>query len=271
MITKEIKDCLRKSVKKKKIVCLTGAGVSCESGIPPFRGKGGFWEKYNPEIYAHRKGLMYKFREEPQGLVDFVSDFYTVLLQAKPNPAHFALSLLERSGLLNSIITQNIDNLHQEAGSRAVIELHGNALRIRCMHCAMKVTFEKERLREMVRLLQSNRNSRIRLLKVLSRYFPRCRACGSRYRIDIVLFQEMLPESEVAKAHQQLDNCGLLLVVGTSLMVYPAASLPLYAKEKGARVIEINDEPSVLSDICDYKIIGKAGEILPQILEILKV
>jgi len=128
---------------------------------------------------------------------------------------------------------------------------------------------EKERLKEMVELLKLNKTSRIKLLRTFSRYFPRCQICGSRYRIDIVLFGEILPEDELNRAYQQLDNCNALMLVGTSLVVYPAAGLPLYAKEKGVKLIEVNREPSDLSDLCDYQIRGQASQILPEILNLV--
>ena len=269
MISKEVRKYIQDSFKKGKVVCLTGAGISAESGIPTFRGKGGLWEKYDPEIYANTEGLVSTFRTHPDNIVDFIVDFYSLLLKAYPNPAHLALAVLEKESILSAIITQNIDNLHQRAGSRNVIELHGNAFRIRCMQCLKAITLEKDRLKEMVELLKINRTSRIKLLKVLSRYFPRCK-CGSRYRIDIVLFGEMLPQDELSNAYKQLDNCEVLLLVGTSLVVYPAAGLPLYAKERGAKLIEINSEETASSDLCDYKIIGRASEVLPEILGVLK-
>lgn len=271
MLAKKINGSIKKNLREGNIVCLSGAGVSCESGIPTFRGKGGLWESYDPLVYASMEGLISIFREDPQKLVDFVSDFYSVILKAQPNPAHLSLSALEKAGFLNAVITQNIDNLHQVAGTRSVIELHGNSFRIRCAGCQRKISLEKDRVKEMVRLLERNRDSRIKLLKVLSRYCPRCSNCGSRYRIDIVFFGEMLPQDELTRAYKILDDCKILLLVGTSLVVYPAASLPLYAKERGAQLIEINSEPSVLSDLCDYSIIGKAGEILPEMVSLLGI
>ena len=247
---------------------MTGAGISAESGIPTFRGKGGLWEKYDPQIYANTEGLLSRFRRYPADIVNFMVDFYSLLLKARPNPAHLALSVLEKDNILSAIITQNIDNLHQVSGSRSVIELHGNAFRIRCTECPRKITLEEDRLKEMIDLLKINQNSRIKILKIFSRYFPRC-SCGSRFRIDIVLFGEMLPEESLSQAYKQLDNSDTLLLVGTSLVVYPAASLPLYAKEKGAKLMEINNEDSAFSDFCDYQIRGRASEVLPEIVKAL--
>jgi len=269
MIPGEVTDYIKNNFKKAKVVSLTGAGISAESGIPTFRGKGGLWEKYDPEIYANTEGLISTFRTQPQNLIDFIVDFYSLLLKARPNPAHLALAVLEKEHILSSIITQNIDNLHSQAGSRNVIELHGNAFRIRCMRCSKAtLTFEKDRLKEMVELLKINKHSHIKLLKILSRYFPSC-DCGGRYRIDIVLFGEMLPQNELSRAYKELSNCDILLLVGTSLVVYPAASLPLYAKEKGATLIEINNEPSSFSDLCDYKIMDRAARVVPEIIKVL--
>lgn len=269
IISKETSDYIRLNFKKGKITCLTGAGISAESGIPTFRGKGGLWEKYDPEMFANAEGLLNILKTHPERLADFIIDFYSVLLKAGPSPAHIALAALEKDNILDAVITQNIDNLHQRAGSRNVIELHGNAFRIKCMRCKNTLFLERERLKEMVESLKINKDSRFKLLRVLSRYFPRC-ACGGRYRTDIVLFGEALPEDELAKAYSRLEDCNTLLLIGTSLVVYPAAGLPLYAKERQAKLIEINNEKSALSDLCDYRINGAASEVLPEILRVLE-
>lgn len=269
MISEETAGFIKKVFQDGKAACLTGAGISAESGIPTFRGKGGLWEKYSPEVFAAPEGLTSMLRERPQDVADFVIDFYGVLLAAKPNPAHLALAVLEKEYILSAVITQNVDNLHQRAGSRNVIELHGNAFRIRCMHCAKTIILEKDRLKEMTELIKINKKSRYRLLKIFSRYFPKC-SCGSRYRIDIVLFGEELPQDELSRAYAQLDKCKALLLIGTSLVVYPAASLPLYAKERGAKLIEINNEDTALSGLCDYRIREKASETMPEILKLLQ-
>jgi len=268
MISEEVREYIKKNLKRKDVVCLTGAGISAESGIPTFRGKGGLWEKYDPEIFANTDGLVSILRTQPQELANFIVDFYSVLLKANPNPAHLSLAVLEKQNLLSAVITQNVDNLHQTAGSRNVIELHGNAFRIRCIRCLKSIILERDRLKEMIELFKSNKDSRFKLLRVLSRYFPRC-SCGARFRIDIVLFGEELAQDELAAAYKHLNNCNVLLLIGTSLVVYPAASLPLYAKERGAKLIEINNEPSAFSHLCDFKIKGRASEVLPEILGVL--
>ena len=268
MITEEAREFIKVHFKKGDVVCLTGAGISADSGIPIFRGQGGLWEKYDPQIYANPEGLAYMLKKNPRDLANFVVDFYSILLKANPNQAHLALAVMEKENLINAVITQNIDNLHVQAGNRNVIELHGNAFRICCTECPKTITLEKDRLREMVELLKSSGDSRPRLLRLLSRYFPNC-SCGSRMRIDVVFFGESLPQDELLAAYKQLASCKLLLLVGTSMVVYPAASLPLYAKDKGAKLLEINNQETSLSDLCDLRINGKASEVLPEILNIL--
>jgi NAD-dependent deacetylase len=269
IIPEETRAYIKENFKKGKVACLTGAGISAESGIPTFRGKGGLWERYDPETYANAEGLLLTLRTQPAELVNFIADFYAVLLKARPNPGHLSLAVLEKEGMLSSVITQNIDNLHQQAGSLRVIELHGNAFRITCAACQQKITLEKEKLEELVRLLKINKGSYRRILRVLSRYFSRCN-CGFRRRIDIVLFGEMLPEDELSRAYTEIDQCKTFLIIGSSLAVYPAAGLPLYAKKRGAKLIEINNETSFLSELCDCRITARASEVLPEILEILK-
>jgi len=260
---------IKKILKKGRIACLTGAGISAESGIPTFRGQGGLWERYDPATYAYAEGLIRLLKEEPDKLADFVADLYSVLLAAQANAAHYCLAALEKQGLLHGLITQNIDNLHQLAGTRRISELHGNAFRLKCMGCGRKITLERKRLKELAQLLKANRDSRIRLLRVLARYFSRCQSCSCRYRIDIVLFGEMLSETELTLAYQFLDESSSLMVIGCSLEVYPAASLPFYAKEKGLDLIEINSAPTPFSRICDCRIAGKASEVLPGVMEIV--
>jgi NAD-dependent deacetylase len=266
LIPAEAIDYIRRNAKRGDVVCITGAGVSAPSGIPTFRGKGGLWEKYRPQIYATTMGLVSTFMTEPEKIVDFLNDLYSILVKAKPNPCHRALAEMEKEGIVSALITQNIDGLHQQAGSRSVIELHGNAYRVRCMNCLKAITWEKDRIREMIKLLNLNRQSRPQLLRVLSRYFPKCE-CGGRYRIDIVLFGEVLPQDALKEAYRALDTCSLLMLVGTSLAVYPAAALPAYAKQRGAKIVEINSEPS--DSFCDLRIQGDAAVIMPQLAEAL--
>jgi NAD-dependent deacetylase len=267
-LSRKDRDYIKRIFKKGRIACLTGAGISAESGIPTFRGKGGLWERYDPATYAYTEGLVRLLRDKPEKLADFVADFYNVLLDAHANAAHYCLAALEKEGILRGLITQNIDNLHQMAGTRRISELHGNAFRLRCAGCGRKINLERERLEELAQLLRANRDSRMRLLKILSRYFCRCASCKSRYRIDIVLFGEMLSQEELVLAYQFLDESSSLMVIGCSLEVYPAASLPFYAKEKGLSLLEINSFTTPFSRLCDCRITGNAAEILPKMMEV---
>ncbi len=134
---------IKEHLKKGKAVALTGAGISEESGVPTFRGEGGLWERFDPEVFANMPGLISQFMANSEKVVDFAHEFYSALLNANPNPAHLALTAMEKKGLLSAIITQNIDSLHQQSGSRSVIELHGNAYTIRCTRCEKKLFFEQ--------------------------------------------------------------------------------------------------------------------------------
>ncbi|MDP2940086.1 MAG: NAD-dependent deacylase [Candidatus Omnitrophota bacterium] len=266
LTTKEDLDSIKSWLKKGKAVALTGAGISAESGIPTFRGKGGLWEKYDPEIFANAEELLSTFRQKPERIVDFLSDLYSLLLQAKPNPGHFALAKMEEKGILDCVITQNIDDLHNLAGSRKVFELHGNAFHLRCEKCFRRMGLDREKLADLINKMNKYKNSKWKLLRLFSQFFPKC-TCLARFRIDIVLFGEMLDYDILSKANQAVNNCSLLFLIGTSGVVYPAAQLPFAAKEKGAKIVEINNNPSELSYICDYQILGKAGEILPEFIK----
>jgi len=259
-----------KLIEKGKVVALTGAGISVESGIPHFRGKDGLWSKYNPSIFANVPGLLATFAARPGKIVEFVDEFYSVLFDAKPNLAHLALAKMENKGLLDCVITQNIDNLHQDAGSKSVFELHGNSYRLCCQKCQKKKIIPRDKLKNIVRLLRENKNSRIKLLKIFNQFFPKC-SCGGRFRIDIVLFGEMLPQDTVEESHRRLGTCDAVLLVGTSGVVYPAAGMPLIAKQRGAEIVEINTEESELSYLCDYHLLGKAGEIFKEMEKVLKL
>ena len=239
-----IKKAAQDIVKAKRVVALTGAGMSAESGIPTFRDKGGFWEKYDPNEYAHIN-TFYTSPEKPwQMLKDFGKK-----VKAKPNPGHVALAEMEKMGYLQEIITQNVDNLHQEAGNTEVIEFHGNFRRAVCLNCGKYYEMKKINL------------------EVLP---PRCE-CNGILKPDAVFFGEPIPEDAFRKAYEASQNCKLMLVIGTSAIVYPAASMPQIAKQNGAKVIEINPETTSLTGyISDYIIIGKAGDTLPEIVREMK-
>ena len=232
-------------VKAKKVVALTGAGMSVESGIAPFRGKGGIWEKYDPVEYAYIDVL----RTDPGKTWILLSEMQKEILKSKPNPGHLSLAELERLGFLSSIITQNVDGLHHEAGNKNVIEFHGNHRQAYCMECRKQIKSEEISLETLP---------------------PRC-DCGGVVRPDVVFFGEAIPPEALTKSNQETRSCNVMLVIGTSAEVQPAASLPDIAKSSGATIIEINIEETGFTDYTsDYFIKGKAGEILPKIVNKVK-
>ena len=222
------------------VVCLTGAGVSAESGVPTFRDAlTGLWSRFDAEELASPEG----FERDP-GLVWRWYMWRLELLQtAAHNPGHTALAQL--AGLCERflLVTQNVDDLHEQAGSTDVVHLHGSLLRFRCRGCA-----QPHHLTEEQRRADSP---------------PACAACGELARPDVVWFGEGLPWQAVEAAAEASYACDLMLVVGTSGLVYPAAQLPLIAKQAGATVIDVNPEPSHLSAVSDLYLQGKSGEILP--------
>jgi len=261
MKTEENYNVIRNIIDKGTVVALTGAGISKESGIPTFREKGGLWDRYDPSIYGSIVGLSSLFLFKPHRIKDFIVDIYEEIISVTPNPAHFALAKLEEEGKITCIVTQNIDNLHQEAGSNRVYELHGNIYVERCIRCGKRYKRSKEEIKEILDFLKS-----VRRYEILSKILPKCE-CGGRKRPDVVLFGESLPQKEFEEAYNEVRNCKSLLLVGTSGVVYPAASLPYLAKEVGATIIEISPEPTALSSLADRTIIGKAGDILPKLLK----
>jgi NAD-dependent deacetylase len=229
-------------------VALTGAGVSAESGIPTFRGEGGLWTKYDPVKVA---SIGY-FMADPAAYWTVSKERGRVALAAKPNPAHRALAQLETIGHLVAIATQNTDGLHQDSGSRKVIELHGSGRTVQCLDCGCR-----ERRAEVQQRLDDEMP-------------PRCRGCGGGFlKPTVVLFGEAMPQSEIQEALALAREADVMLVVGSSLVVYPAAEIPLVAARGGARLILINAEPTPYDRIADVVIHGRAGEVLPEILSLI--
>ncbi len=225
---------------------LTGAGISTESGIPPFRGKGGLWEKYDPMEVAH----IDSFLQDPEKVWNLLfKDMKDVLDKATPSDSHKGLAKLEELGILKTIITQNVDGLHQMAGNRDVIEFHGNMAWQRCMECDAHFKTSKVKITEIP---------------------PRC-DCGGILRPNAVLFGEMIPQEALWRSRQVATDCDVMLVIGTSAVVQPAALMPVVAKESGAKIIEINPESTLLTgDISDYLIKGPAGDVMNGIIEELQ-
>jgi len=222
------------------IVVLTGAGISAESGVPTFRGEGGLWRKYRAEDLATPEA----FARDPNLVWEWYRYRQRVIGKAEPNAAHDALVRLERSAPRFLLITQNVDGLHRRAGSKQIVEIHGNIFRARCEADgeSCELTGEEEET------------------------IPKSRS-GGMMRPDVVWFGEMLPAGAIGDAHRASEGASLFLSIGTSAVVYPAASFPLVAKERGARLIEINPEETPLTPHADIAFQGKAAEILPGLVD----
>lgn len=260
----EIEEFLNLIKNSKYIVSFTGAGISTESGIPQFRGTKGLWKKYNPKIYGTLSGIVSQFFIFPKRVANFIYDFTYPILDSKPNISHLTLAKLENKGYIKTIITQNIDNLHQESGSENVIELHGNLYRWKCKKCKKKETIEKEKLLKFIEKLKKLKG-RKNLIKYIWE-FIKCE-CGGRKRPEIVFFGELLPEHEFKKAEEESRKADLFIIIGTSGLVRPASDLPYIAKENGAKIIEINKEKSYFENISDIKFVQSSGKVLKYIFE----
>lgn len=273
-----IETAARDLVNSEFAIALTGAGMSTESGIPDFRGPSGIWTR-DPDAEREAYQIYNKFLENPKeywqeilGRPSLLGD----LRNAQPNPGHYALAELEYAGILKCVITQNVDNLHRKARSQKVLDYHGNAFRLRCVDCNARFDLEEYDLEG---------------LKQEGKLLPRCKGCGGVVKVDVVHFREPIP-SDVAR--QSLDEawmCDLMLICGTSAVVYPFAELPRIARQKttetekktevgiyvvekvpAVTIIEVNAEPTPLTEerISDYLIQGKTGEVLPRIVEEVK-
>ncbi len=228
------------------VVCLTGAGVSAESGVPTFRdAQTGLWSRFDAEELASPQG----FERDPGLVWRWYMGRLGQLEEAAPNPGHTALAQLEGICERFLLVTQNVDDLHEQAGSVDVIHLHGSLLDFRCVSCSAPHNLTEEQRR--------------------ADSPPSCGVCGDLVRPDVVWFGEGLPWEAVETAAEAARACDLMLVVGTSGLVYPAAQLPLIAKRAGAKVIDVNLEPGPISSIADLFLQGKSGEILPAVVRVV--
>ena len=241
-------------------VVLSGAGISTESGVPDFRSPGGIWERYDFTLFFYAR-----FLAEPdlvwKTMLDMNNSGEFALWEAKPNKGHIALAFFERLGLIKAVITQNVDNLHQKAGSKNVIEFHGNMLFAKCLNCSRKYGYE-----QVMNIIGNNP------------CLPPLCPCGGVLKPDAVFFGEAIPQDALRESFRHAEDCDLMLVIGTSAHVEPAASLPLIAKgihspfrgmgsiaipKMNCQVIEINREPTPLTgEVSDFIIQGSAGDIL---------
>jgi len=235
----EISDNLKNA---KKMVFVTGAGISQESGIPTFRGKDGHWRKHDPMKLA----TIEAFYEDPKLVWEWYEDRRKNIHAAIPNPGHEAIAELEKYCKV-VVLTQNIDGLHQKAGSSKVLELHGSIIRIKCTVC----DFQDE--------ITSN----------FEELPPRCK-CGNILRPDVVWFGESLPQDVWSEAMEEANTCDVMIIAGTSLVVSPANTLPIFAKQNNAILIEVNPEKTVMSSDMDQSIRGSSANVLPQFVEFVK-
>jgi NAD-dependent deacetylase len=229
----------------KLTLALTGAGVSVESGIPDFRSAGGLWAKYNPAEYA----TISAFTERPEKVWEMLRDMDKVVSGARPNKAHIGMGELEKMGLLHHIITQNVDNLHQDGGSKNVIEYHGNASTLSCLWCKQRYKSEDKR----------------------KEHPPKCQ-CGKILKPDVIFFGEAISAQAMERSFQLAGSAEALMVVGTSAVVSPANTIPSIAKQNGAKIIEINKERTNLTgSVTDIFLKGSAGEIISELVDRIKV
>jgi NAD-dependent deacetylase len=228
----------------KSILFFTGAGISAESGIETFRGKGGLWNKMSAEELASFDGFM----KNPNLVWEWYQYRRKIVRETKPNAGHKTIAEFEKHFAEVTVVTQNVDNLHKRAGSNNILEVHGNIERNFCMDCKTFYGLED--------FMETNEP-------------PKCEKCGGMIRPDVVWFGEMLPQDVFAEAERKAREADICFIVGTSALVYPAAYIPISAKEAGATLVEIDIEPTNISNQVDYSIYGKSGEVLPKIFELL--
>ena len=245
MDKKLIQQAAGKIKKPRRLISFTGAGISVESGIPPFRGPGGLWSRYNPQVLD----LAY-FQHHPAKSWRVIKEiFYDFFGKARPNPAHQALAQLEAAGVLHGVITQNIDTLHQKAGSRDVIEFHGSSHRLTCLSCHQTWEFQPE---------------------MLATLPPACSRCGGLLKPDFVFFSEGIPPLAYQRSLSETQMADIWLVIGTTGEIMPASMLPIGAQRNGALIIEVNLHPSnYTTTITNIFLQGKASEVLNALAEVV--
>ena len=233
---------IQKLASSRRVTVLTGAGVSAESGVPTFRdAQTGLWAKYSPEELATPRA----FRKNPRLVWEWYQWRRGLVAGAKPNAAHYALVEMEQLFPQFCLITQNVDGLHQRAGSRNVVELHGNITRTKCFKEGTVVSSWPE----------------------TNEVPPRCSSCGGPLRPDVVWFEEPLPEAELNQAARASTACDVFFSIGTSTVVYPAAGLPMEALRSGATVVEINPQPTPFTSHAQIAVAGAAGVVLPELMK----
>lgn len=248
----DIRRAARLLLSARYVMALTGAGISVESGIPPFRGPGGLWTKYGEppmngyQLFLQDPKKAWEERLSPKGPSKIL---WQTLGEAQPNAVHLAFVELERMGVLRSLITQNVDNLHKRAGSKNLIEIHGNYTLIRCIACNVRYPGSEAPLHDLP---------------------PRCPKCDGVLKSDTVSFGEPIPPDALDKCYSETQLSDCFIVAGTSATVYPAASFPLAVKQKGGAMIEVNLYESEITPLCDISLRGPSAEIMPKLVTAIK-
>lgn len=246
----KINEVARLILDSKEIVVFVGAGLSTESGIPDFRSPGGVWDKYDPEDFYFQNFLSSESSREKYW--QMATEMYEAMKDARPNAGHFAIAELEKLGKLDCLITQNIDGLHFKAGNseEKVLELHGTAMHVACLTCQKR--YERASIQERV-----SRGDRA----------PRCDSCGGLLKPATISFGQSMPEWETAEAYRRSAACDLFIVIGSSLVVHPAAQMPVVAKRAGAKLVIVNRDETACDDIADIIVNGQAGQVMEEIIK----
>ncbi|MGZ3512418.1 MAG: SIR2 family NAD-dependent protein deacylase [Thermodesulfobacteriota bacterium] len=240
-------------ISSKKLVVFSGAGLSTESGIPDFRSPGGVWDKYDPEDFYFQNFIASEASREKYW--EMATEMYETIRMARPNQAHLAIAELEKLGKLDCVITQNIDGLHFKAGNskEKVLQLHGTAIFVSCLSC--KKQYDRDEIQERIKKGEKA---------------PRCNDCDGILKPATISFGQSMPEKETQEAYDRSSRCDLFIVIGSSLVVQPAASMPLVAKRGGARLVIINRDATPYDDLADLVIHAQAGPSTAAILENVK-
>ena len=240
-------------INSKRTIVFSGAGLSTESGIPDFRSPGGVWDKYDPEDFYFQNFIASEASREKYW--QMATEMWEPIKKAQPNPAHLAIAELERLEKLDCVITQNIDGLHFKAGNseEKILQLHGTAIFVSCLSCQKR--YDRDEIQERIKKGQKA---------------PRCDGCGGLLKPATISFGQSMPEKETQEAYHRSSICDLFIVIGSSLVGQPAASMPLVAKKNGAKLVIINRDPTPYDDMADLVIHGQAGSTMASIMEYVK-
>ena len=264
MYDKAIESAARIIAEAKYAVAFSGAGMSAESGIPTFRDPGGIWDRFDPAEVGTSEGIIQLAMRQPERIRDFLLEAVDTFEKADPNPGHYGLAELEKMGILHSVVTQNIDDFHTIAGNTRVFEVHGNLYRFRCLSCGKAEKHTRDEVLAKVNDVLDAPNFEVQnLLEIV----PQC-MCGGIMRPDVVMFGEAV--QQMGESYNEARSCDVMLVLGTSGVVWPAAGVPYEAAKAKAKVVEINPTTSAFSDISDVWVEAPSGEAMPRIMDLVK-